>query len=207
MVSKTRERLIEVARQLFAYKGVENTTMNDIAAASEKGRRTIYTYFKNKREIYNAVIEQQSNRIIERLREIVDNKEMTATERLRNYLHELFEIISQSAPRPEGYRRLLMRDHKRLDRIFRVALDKERSLCDELLRQGIASGEFDAEQARRVPSVISAAIASIYYYHSDAGAAAEEKESQLSQLKHLEQITNFVVDGITACRPENQHNT
>ncbi len=49
MVLKTRERLIEVARQLFAHKGVANTTMNDIAEASEKGRRTIYTYFKNKK--------------------------------------------------------------------------------------------------------------------------------------------------------------
>lgn len=36
MVSHTREKLIEVARQLFAYKGVENTTMSDIATASEK---------------------------------------------------------------------------------------------------------------------------------------------------------------------------
>lgn len=44
MAIKTREKLIEVARQLFARKGIENTTMNDIANASEKGRRTIYTY-------------------------------------------------------------------------------------------------------------------------------------------------------------------
>ncbi|MCI6877121.1 MAG: TetR family transcriptional regulator, partial [Parabacteroides sp.] len=41
-VSKTRERLVEVARQLFARSGVENTTMNDIAQASSKGRRTLY---------------------------------------------------------------------------------------------------------------------------------------------------------------------
>ena len=47
MVVKTRDKLIEVARQLFANKGVENTTMDDIANASAKGRRTIYTYFKN----------------------------------------------------------------------------------------------------------------------------------------------------------------
>ena len=40
MVSKTRDRLIEVARQLFARKGVENTTMLDIAAASDRGRST-----------------------------------------------------------------------------------------------------------------------------------------------------------------------
>ena len=47
MVLKTRERLIEVARQLFTNKGIENTTMNDIANASDKGRRTIYTYFSD----------------------------------------------------------------------------------------------------------------------------------------------------------------
>ena len=45
-VSKTRTRLVDVARGLFAKQGLENTTMNDIAVASGKGRRTLYTYFK-----------------------------------------------------------------------------------------------------------------------------------------------------------------
>ena len=36
-VSKTREMLVDVARQLFARMGVDNTTMNDIAQASRKG--------------------------------------------------------------------------------------------------------------------------------------------------------------------------
>ena len=40
---RTRELLIDVARQLFARQGVAATTMNDIAEASEKSRRTIYT--------------------------------------------------------------------------------------------------------------------------------------------------------------------
>ena len=71
MAIKTREKLIEVARQLFARKGIENTTMNDIANASEKGRRTIYTYFKNKREIYNAVVEKESEQLVTRLREVL----------------------------------------------------------------------------------------------------------------------------------------
>ena len=43
-VSKTKAKLVDVARQLFAKMGVENTTMNDIALASKKGRRTLYTY-------------------------------------------------------------------------------------------------------------------------------------------------------------------
>ena len=40
-ISKTRQKLVDVARQLFAKNGLENTTMNDIAQQSGKGRRKI----------------------------------------------------------------------------------------------------------------------------------------------------------------------
>ena len=42
-IVKTKDLMIEVARQLFARVGFTNTTMNDIADASKKGRRTLYT--------------------------------------------------------------------------------------------------------------------------------------------------------------------
>ena len=58
-VSKTRAKLVDVARLLFAKNGVDETTMNDIALASKKGRRTLYTYFKSKEEVYMAVVESE----------------------------------------------------------------------------------------------------------------------------------------------------
>ena len=60
-IVKTKDLMIEVARQLFARVGFTNTTMNDIADASKKGRRTLYTYFRNKDEIFHAVIERDSS--------------------------------------------------------------------------------------------------------------------------------------------------
>ena len=62
-ISKTRQKLVDVARQLFAKNGLENTTMNDIAQSSGKGRRTLYTYFKSKEDIYYAVIESELERL------------------------------------------------------------------------------------------------------------------------------------------------
>ena len=47
LMSKTRKILVDTARQLFAQKGIDNTTMNNIALASGKGRRTLYTYFRS----------------------------------------------------------------------------------------------------------------------------------------------------------------
>ena len=73
-ISKTRQMLVDVARQLFAKKGIANTTMNDIAVASGKGRRTLYTYFNRKEEIFSAVIESELERLSEKLDEVANKK-------------------------------------------------------------------------------------------------------------------------------------
>ncbi|MFZ5979646.1 MAG: TetR/AcrR family transcriptional regulator [Candidatus Zixiibacteriota bacterium] len=57
MSRKTIERearqrfIINAARRLFAEKGIENTSMEDIAAAVEYTRRTLYAYFKSRDDI------------------------------------------------------------------------------------------------------------------------------------------------------------
>lgn len=58
---------MDVARQLFAKNGLNGTTMNDIAQASGKGRRTLYTYFKRKDDVYYAVIESELERLSDKL--------------------------------------------------------------------------------------------------------------------------------------------
>lgn len=158
MVSKTRDRLIEVARQLFVNKGVENTTMNDIAAASEKGRRTIYTYFKNKREIYNAVVESESNAIISQLEKIADS-DLPITEKLSQYLHKRFEVIANQSSQPRGpigrYRSIFNRDARRIGKIYDLARLKEQTLFQRLLETGVKAGAFNPQQARRLPDLLS----------------------------------------------------
>lgn len=112
MAIKTREKLIEVARQLFARKGIENTTMNDIANASEKGRRTIYTYFKNKREIYNAVVEKESEQLVTRLREVLAT-DLKPTEKLMSYIDKRFDIVVETVHHHRGQRHVAHSFHTR----------------------------------------------------------------------------------------------
>ncbi len=153
MVTKTRDKLIEVARQLFAHKGMENTTMNDIANASEKGRRTIYTYFRNKREIYNAVIKRDSEQLVSRLREIVEMP-LDPVEKLRSYLKTRFDIVTETVQRPDhSFRSLLRGDFRRVDRIRRLAVATEQSLFTTIINEGIEAGCFDPAQARLLPPV------------------------------------------------------
>lgn len=146
MVLKTREKLIEVARQLFVHKGLENTTMNDIANASEKGRRTIYTYFRNKKEIYNAVLEHESDSMVSSLRQIAESDD-EAPEKLRKFLTLRLEQGKELGSAYSSLKSLLKFDLRRMSRIRRLVADKESAMLNAVLDRGVAEGYFDATRA------------------------------------------------------------
>ena len=51
-ISKQDSLLRRCCPTAVCQKRHENTTMNDIALLSEKGCRTLYTYFKSKEDVY-----------------------------------------------------------------------------------------------------------------------------------------------------------
>ncbi len=157
MAIKTRDRLIDVARQLFAKNGLEKTTMNDIASASDKGRRTIYTYFKNKREIYNAVIERESELIVGTMREIAHSN-IPSVEKLERFLEKRFEIIRDSTTGQGKLRSLIQFDSKRVDRVRHLAQAKINEMVSSILAQGVNEGCFDPTQVERLQNVLTVTI-------------------------------------------------
>ena len=156
MANRTREKLIDVARHLFARKGVENTTMVDIANASEKGRRTVYTYFKSKSAIYDAVIETESEHIVERLRKVY-SLDLPPIEKLRQFIIIRFEILKMisEAPTPsESLRSLFTTNNKRYEKITQLALEKEKVMLNNILRQCMDNPNIDRRQLARLKVVM-----------------------------------------------------
>ncbi len=154
MVSKTRDKFIEVARQLFARKGVENTTMNDIASASDKGRRTIYTYFKNKRDIYNAVVESESDKLLVNLRLIVA-RQVPAEDKLREYVAVRLETMREIVSRNGSLRAGFFRDVRKVDRARKLISQKEIALLREILEEGMVNDEFRIKDAGHTAVIIT----------------------------------------------------
>lgn len=145
MVYKTREKLIEVARQLFVYKGLENTTMNDIANASEKGRRTIYTYFRNKKEIYDAIIEDDSEKMVTALKTIAYS-DLPSDEKLRDFLKLRLEQGLALRSSSFSLKSLLKFDRRRTERIRMLVYDKQSVMFRDILNEGMRNGIFDSER-------------------------------------------------------------
>lgn len=157
MVLKTRDRLIEVARQLFARKGVENTTMNDIASASDKGRRTIYTYFKNKRDIFNAVIEQETDKLLSELQCIAD-KDSSPKDKIEEFVKVRFETVRDIVSRNGSLRAGFFRDVRKVDRVRKLISQRESEILINILRQGTDSGVFIVDNVPQTAIVIVHAI-------------------------------------------------
>lgn len=157
MVSKTREKFIEVARQLFARKGVENTTMNDIASASDKGRRTIYTYFKSKRDIFNAVIESETDQLLNRLRLIVA-QDTTPEQKLMDYVDCRFEAVREIVSRNGSLRAGFFRDVRKVDRARKTLTKKETAMLCDILQEGVDKGHFDIPNVNHFAVIITQAV-------------------------------------------------
>jgi AcrR family transcriptional regulator len=152
-IAKTRDKLVEVARQLFARTGVEDTTMNDIALASQKGRRTLYTYFKSKEEIYSAVV-QSELKILNQSLETVVNKNIPADEKLEEFIYIRLESIKNAVSRNGTLRAKFFRDIWRVENVRKNFDRREIAYIRSILNEGITAGLFEVENPESIAVVL-----------------------------------------------------
>lgn len=141
VVSKTKTKLVEVARQLFAKQGVENTTMNDIAVASKKGRRTLYTYFKSKEEIYMAVVESELE-VLSDTMERVAKKDISPDVKIMELIYTQLDAVKETVYRNGTLRAYFFRDIWRVEQVRKRFDEKVMQLVKDVLREGVEKGVF-----------------------------------------------------------------
>jgi len=71
----TSSLVLEAATRLFGEKGYELTTIEDIAAETNLTIRPIYHYFGNKKQLFQAVVENQELRLAEILSRTLNTEE------------------------------------------------------------------------------------------------------------------------------------
>lgn len=67
--SVVRSLLARTAIELFAAKGFDNTTLDEVAAAAGVSRRTLFNYFRNKEDLALSGLDEQGELIAARLAE------------------------------------------------------------------------------------------------------------------------------------------
>ena len=126
--------------------------MNDIAKASEKGRRTLYTYFKNKEEVYYAVIEAELIRLSEKLEEVAAKK-MRPQDKIIELIYTHLSMIKETVVRNGNLRAEFFRNIWMVERVRKHFDEDELELFRKVYAVGIQSGEFEIDVIELVADI------------------------------------------------------
>ena len=151
-VSKTRQKLVDVARQLFAKNGIANTTMNDIAVASGKGRRTLYTYFSRKEDVYYAVIESELERLSDKLDEVANCK-MRPQDKIIELIYTHLSMIKETVVRNGNFRAEFFRNIWMVEKARKNFDEDETEILRRIYAEGREDGEFDIDNIELVADI------------------------------------------------------
>ena len=151
-ILKTRQKLVDIARQLFAKKGIGGTTMNDIAVASGKGRRTLYTYFKSKEDVYYAVIESELERLSDKLDEVAAKK-TSPQDKIIELIYTHLSMIKETVVRNGNLRAEFFRNIWMVEKVRKKFDEDEIELFRKVYADGKAEGEFDIDNIDLVADI------------------------------------------------------
>ncbi len=178
-ISKTRQKLVEVARELFARQGLDTTTMNDIAALSGKGRRTLYTYFRNKEEIYSAVIEGELERLSERLDEVA-GQDTAPEEKVIDLIYTHLYMIKETVARNGTLRAEFFRNIWLVEKVRRQFDEEERNILARVLDEGVTRGKFRIDNVQLMADIIHYSVKGLEvpYIYDRLGVGMTEADTR-----------------------------
>lgn len=177
-ITQTRNKLLEVARKLFAQKGLEATTMNDIASASGRGRRTLYTYFRSKEEVYNAVIAEELEHLSERVDEVAltdDEPEDKLLKLIFTHLSIIREMVARNGTlRAEFFRNIWV-----VEKVRKTFDLEEHRLIENILKEGVRKGRFSIDHVGLMTDIIHCSIKGLEvpYIYDRLGEGLSEEEA------------------------------
>lgn len=177
-ITKTRQKLLEVARKLFAHKGLEATTMNDIAAASGRGRRTLYTYFRNKENIYYAVIEEELERLSEKMDEVA-SMDVEPEEKIFTLIYTHLSIIRDTVARNGTLRAEFFRNIWMVEKVRKAFDVEEHRILQKVLQEGVDKGRFRIENVGLMADIVYYSVKGLEvpYIYDRLGVGLSEDET------------------------------
>ncbi len=194
-ITKTRQKLLEVARELFAHKGLEATTMNDIAAASGRGRRTLYTYFRNKEDIYYAVIEEELERLSDKLDETAE-KAAEPEEKIFAMIYSHLSMIRDTVARNGTLRAEFFRNIWMVEKVRKAFDEEERRILVRVLQEGMDKGRFRVDNAQLLADIIHYSVKGLEvpYIYDRLGEGLTEEETYPMVKGILARVLNMPQD-------------
>lgn len=141
MKESTRRTIVNVAQKVFADRGLNKTTMEQVAKASGLGRRTLYLYFKTREELYLSVVKEEIDTILGEMEKIV-NESLSPEKKLIHFVSLHMQAVEQLVNRNRTLRVDFLQQNQRIETQREHLDQKEQAFLTSILAEGNASNTF-----------------------------------------------------------------
>lgn len=177
-----RERILEEAVKLFYERGFSGTTLDDIAGKLGVTKPFIYTHFRSKVELLEAICRPTIEMSLEAIANAAQ-RPGTAAERLFNGVVDFSKVVLQR----QGNIAVYFREEKNLSEAGLADINALRKRFDrvlsELLKQGAAAGEFVVDDVRITALGIGGIVSWAYTWYQPGGRLTIEEVG--TKLAHI----------------------
>lgn len=104
--AERREQLVDVARGLFAEKGLEGTSVEEIAAHAEVSKPVVYEHFGGKEGLYAVVVDREVRTLLDAIHEVISRPRTGPRDLIELGTMALLDYIEEN---PDGFR-IISRD-------------------------------------------------------------------------------------------------
>ncbi|MEN6410854.1 MAG: TetR/AcrR family transcriptional regulator [Anaerolineaceae bacterium] len=172
---ETRQRIVQTAMTLFEQNGVADTTMEQIAAAADIAKGTLYNYFPSKEFIIHTFMQRSFQtkyaERVQRMREISDTRG-----RMKMIFTELVRGVQAQDQIFDRYIIFRIQEMISLDQPEEIKSGLYR-LGEEIIRLGLEDGELRADvDPRLLEELVEFAFMELVkaYYRDPASFHADE---------------------------------
>jgi len=138
--------------------------MNDIALASRKGRRTLYTYFKSKEELYWAVVESELDILTEMMRRVAV-RNIDPDKKIIEMIFTRLDAVKEVVYRNGTLRANFFRDIWAVEKVRKKFDFREVELFELVLREGVSKGFFSINDTHMTAVLIHYCVKGIEVPH------------------------------------------
>jgi len=190
-------QILDAALSVFAEHGIDAAKLEEIAARAGVSKGTIYLYFPSKEELFREVVRQRVGPAIANA-DLPGAGDGSAEDQLRCYLAHQWEYLGRADS--EGWIRLVVFElHKYPDLAafhWDEVVTRSNRILGEIIRRGVASGEFRQTDPQTAVLMIKAMILMHVLWTGPRAPAPAEHRPSLENV--LANITDFVLHALRA---------
>lgn len=184
-----QEQILEVTLKVFNQKGLK-FTMDDIAHELGISKKTIYTVFKNKEELFLTMVDYIFDGIKESEQQVMDNDELNVVEKLR----KIFIVM------PETYREIDFRQLYQLKEKYPKIYKKVEKRLEtgwentiSLLEQGMEQKVIKRVHIPIVKMMLESTLEQ--FFQRDVLV-----KNKITYQEALDEVVEILMGGITVCK-------